>query len=124
MSRQDAIIDHRPIGRLYSWWILLTVFLFGMAGLVYYVQLRTPFDSSRGFTLLTWMIIASALASVLAMMFKWIFWREVVAWLFADVIGACGLVVFLFYGWNAWLWIFFGVALIWLIVMGPYLYFK
>lgn len=119
-----AIIDHRPIGRLYGWWVVLTVLLCAMAGLAYYLQLHTPYNTERDATLFTWMIILSVLSSVLAMMFKWIFWREVIAWWFAIVIGACGLVVFLFYGWNILFWIFFAVALIWLVVMGPYLYFK
>ena len=124
MAQRDAIINHRPVGRLYTSWVVILAFFAGMAALVFFLQQRTPFNEDMSFTLMTVLIVVSSIAVLLAAMFKWVFKREVIAWLFLELIAICGMTAFLFYGWNLWLWTFFGVALFLLLFFGPYLYFR
>lgn len=123
MAAKDSIIDHRNIGRLYTTWLALLIVTVGLGVLAYTLQYTTPFLAEKKFTLLYIVVIISSIAAILAVLFKYIFKREVIAWIFSASLAGAGLCMFLVYGWHWAFVVFFGAALLLLIILGPYLYF-
>lgn len=123
MAAKDSIIDHRNIGRLYITWVCLVIIIIALAVLAYTLQYTTPFLYKK--SLLTLYIVSgvSVILAVWAILFKYIFKKEVVAWVFSTCIACAGLMIFLLYGWHWGFTSFFAVALGLLIIIGPYLYF-
>lgn len=123
MAIKDSIIDHRNIGRLYTTWVALLVASIGFGVLAYTLQYTTPFLQEKNPLLLYIVIAVCSVCIILAILFKYVFKREVIAWIFSTTQAVAGLSMFLLYGWH-WAFVaFFGAALLLLIVLGPYLYF-
>ncbi len=123
MAAKDSIIDHRNIGRLYTTWVLLMITVIALGVLAYTLQFTTPFLFKKSFILLYITSGVSLVLVVLGVLFKYIFKREVVAWVLTTLIACAGLLLFLVYGWHWGFTSFFITSLVLLIIIGPYLYF-
>ncbi len=123
MAKKDSLIDHRNMGTLYTGWIISLVLTVSMGALAYGLQYTTPFAGDRSFMPIYVLLGVAAVLMILALMFKYIFKREIIAWIFCIGIAAIGLALLLFFGWN-WLFSIFIIgALVLLMAMGPYLHF-
>lgn len=123
MAQKDSIIDHRNINSLYAGWIGSLAVAVASAILAYTLQHTTPFLHEKSLLVVYMLIGLSGVAAGLAVLFKFVFKREIISWIFAGLISLAGLAVFLFYGWNWGFSIFHITSLVLLMALGPYLYF-
>lgn len=118
-----TIINYRNMTNVYLVWfgILLSAVIYGIAA--YALQYTTPFMPDKSTALLTWAIIVSIICALTAVLFKYAFKQEMIAWTFVEVIGIFGFILFLVYGWNMWFYSFIAGQFVLLLILGPYLHF-
>ena len=123
MSTPATIINYRNMTNVYLVWIVIlsTAIIYGVAA--YALQYTTPFIQDKSITLLTWAVIISIICALAAILFKYAFKQEIIAWTFVEMIGICGFALFLGYGWNVWFYSFLVGQFILLLILGPYLHF-
>lgn len=123
MSTPDTIINYRNMTTVYLVWFgaLFSTIIYALSA--YKLQYTTPFMGDKSVVLLQWCVILSVIFAILAVLFKYSFKQEFVAWTFLEIIGVLGFVLFLVYGWNIWFYIFLGGQFILLLILGPYLHF-
>lgn len=119
----QSIINHRNMRKIYTAWVILLIGAIGIFTLTYSIEHTTTYMSEKSFTLFIVMASLSVVALILAILFKFTFRNEVMAWIFMELIAVFGLVVMLNYGWNGWFTMFHFTALGGLLALGPYLYF-
>lgn len=119
----QSIINHRNMRKIYTAWVMLLMGAIGIFALSYSIQHTTSYMSENSFTVFIVMASLSVVAFILAILFKFTFRNEIMAWIFMELIAVFGLVVMLNYGWNGWFTLFHFTALAGLLALGPYLYF-
>ncbi len=118
-----TIINYRNMTTVYSAWVvsLISPMLYGVTA--YLLQFTTPYMFEKSQTLLYWLIIISVFFTGLSVLFKYVFKQEILAWIFLEVLGICGFILFLVYGWNVWFFSFMAAQFMLLLLLGPYLHF-
>ncbi|MDP3970778.1 MAG: hypothetical protein Q8P90_03685 [bacterium] len=124
MAKSDTIINHRDMTSSYILWGVTLSINIAMTVLALALQYTTPFASDKALILIYIFVGLTFGLVILGALFKWVFRRESISWIFATIITIFGLLSFLLFGWNVLLSGFFLVAFICLFAFGPYLHFE
>lgn len=120
-----TIINPHNMQRLYLVWtgLLLSAAGLGVAQ-YFYLQSFVPLLNEEHFFSSTVVSISiSGVALIMGISFKYFFHRELIAWIFVEVIASAGVVMTVLTGWQ-WYWVAFAViAFMFLVILGPYLHF-
>lgn len=120
-----TIINPHNMQRLYLVWtgLLLSAAGLGVAQYFYLQSFVPLLKAEHFFTAAVVSVSITSVALIMGILFKYFFHRELIAWIFVELIASAGVVMTVLTGWQ-WYWLVFSaIAFMFLLILGPYLHF-
>lgn len=119
-----TVINPHNMTRHYLLWAVSLCFIAGLAGLLYWFQPPALLiDVTVPVAYQTVAVVLAGVCMVLALLFKFVFSQELIAWTFLELIGVLGTVLVGLFGYSdGWL-IYHLISFGGLFLLGPYLHF-